>query len=212
MKSRLITLGSGLLILLVFSTSIKAQTERGHWTLGAQIGNLTYKDQSGSSSFSASLSPSAGYFVTNGLVVGTGVPISMFTQKSTIASDYTFNYSGTGIGLSPFIRYFLGKHALKPYVGLAYSYSKINFKSHTSDPTGAYDLTGKDTFTTVVPTLGLACFINQNLGFTLGLNYNINHNDQQTLTITPPSSNPSFSGYTSRSLSLGLGFQLFIGK
>ena len=62
-------------LLIVASLSFAtAQTEKGRWTVGTDVGNLSYQDQNNYKTFSANLTPSAGYFLTNGLLVGTGVP------------------------------------------------------------------------------------------------------------------------------------------
>ena len=192
----------------------KAQTQKGQWTLGTQIGDLSYVDQNGGKSLSINITPSAGYFVANGLVLGTGIPIGIGSQKTTNDNtDFRFKSTSFSVGLLPFVRYFIGPSKLKPYIGLSYSYSRLNFTNMRTDPSGSYSSEGKGKITALVPTLGLAYFINQYLGLTAGLNYNINHNDQSATTsdpISPTSSSSYASDY--KSLSVGVGFQIFIGK
>lgn len=206
---------SSVLLLTLISAS-QAQTEKGRWTIGAQVGNLSYQNQNGIRTWSASITPSAGYFITNGLLVGTGLPVSASSSKTnddnTPYSNRYRNKSST-IGLSPFLRYFLGQSKLKPYVGLAYSYSKTKYDNTQTYLSGPSVSDGHGKITAFVPTVGLAYFVNRNLGLIVGLNYNINHQDQET-TSTVPGFAPAINTYISdsKSVSLSAGFQLFIGQ
>lgn len=210
------TLFIALTLILTLHLVSKAQTEKGRWTIGTQVGDLTYVDQNGGRSLSINITPSAGYFIANGLALGTGIPIGIGSQKTTNDNaDFRSKSTSFSIGLSPFVRYFIGPNKLKPYIGVSYSYSRLNFTSMNTNPSGSYSSEGKGKITTLVPTLGLAYFINQHLGLTAGLNYNIIHNNQtstNTDSFTPSSS--TTSEYTSdyKSLSLTVGFQLFIGQ
>jgi hypothetical protein len=202
------------LLIVVGSLISKAQTQKGRWTVGAQIGNFSYQNQNGGRSLSASISPSAGYFVANGLVVGAGIPISIVNGKSTEDNSYYYyKNNSSAVGLAPFIRYFIGNNKLKPYLSVAYSYSKLTLSSTRNDQSGPNSYTGKGKATSFIPTIGLAYLVSQNLGLTIGLNYNINHQDQEinyTSGIGYP--NTSTSNSDIKSVSLGVGFQLFIGK
>ncbi len=203
-----------LILALAFSSAALAQTEKGRWILGAQIGNFTYQDQFSVKSFSGNLTPSAGYFVADGLALGTGIPFSFSTQKGNGVGIYGSHSSGTSIGLAPFVRYFIGKNRLKPYLGVAYSYSKSNSKNTQSDFNGSTDLTSKGHSTAFTPTLGVAYFFTRNLALNAGLNYNVNHQEgKATYTSTLPTApNPSSYDYSSNTLSLGIGLLIVVGK
>lgn len=210
MKIRLILLATSIALPLIS----KAQTEKGRWTMGAQIGNLSYANQNEGHSLSISATPSAGYFVTDGLALGMGIPVDINTQNSVVSiANYSSKSNSLSIGLSPFVRYFIGQSKLKPYLGISYSYSRSNSNSRRTDISGIYSSESKGKSTVLIPTLGLIYFINQHLGLSAGLNYNINHDDQ-TGTISEPTSPASPSSYSSdyKYLSLGIGFQLFIGQ
>jgi outer membrane protein len=119
MKTTLISLVFGLMIALEAS----AQTEKGRWTVGAQVGNFTYqKEELDYRNISGSLTPSAGCFINNGLVIGTGIPFSFSSTKfGQLFGNYdNLRQVGTSIGLSPFLRYYVGSAKLKPFVGIAY--------------------------------------------------------------------------------------------
>jgi outer membrane protein len=206
------------LISLIFSLMMvfgaNAQTEKGRWTVGAQVGNFTYQtEELDYRNISGSLTPSAGYFVTNGLVIGTGVPFSFSSTKlGQLFGNYdNLRQNGTSIGLSPFVRYYVGPAKLKPFVGIAYSYSRTISKYKT-DTAGGSESKSKGHSTALTPTLGVAYFINHNLALTASLNYNINHLEYRTVETSPYTPGPSIADIDTKSLSLGLGFQLFIGK
>jgi outer membrane protein len=197
------------LLLVGMSLSLAtAQTEKGRWTVGTEAGNLIYRNQNFNKTFSADLTPSAGYFLANGLLVGTGLPIS-FTHQT--ASSFISKYTGTGIGLSPFIRYYFGPSRLKPYAGLSYSYIRVSRQYVT--PGG--DASGKGYSTVFAPTVGLAYFINRTVALNAGLNYTSATSDTPGLRFSgQPNPTPSVIMLKSndKSLSLAVGFQLFFGK
>lgn len=201
-----------ILVFLIFcSFSVaQAQTEKGRWTVGAQVGTLTFQRKSNFKSFAASLRPSAGYFVTNGLVLGMGIPLTINNQKTDYDNYHYNHFSTKAIGLAPFVRYFLGRSQWKPYVGLSYSYQKISGTIKNDDTIGLYEGTIKGHTTALVPSLGIACFVNRSLALTLEADYTINQQKQHTdYTTLFASSN---SDIDTRSLSLAIGFQLFLGK
>ncbi|GAB3743485.1 outer membrane beta-barrel protein [Spirosoma lituiforme] len=205
MKTRLILL----LLTLAPSLISQAQTQKGRWTIGAELGNLTYQHQDQFNSFKASLTPAAGYFITNGLVLGAGLPISGGTQKSEYVGYYFNKSSNFTIGLSPFARYYFGKTNLKPYLGFAYSYSGITGKVESNDTAGMNTGETKGHSSMLMPTLGLAYFVNSTIALALNLNYNVSHLEETTTnTQYAPGSYIS----DTRNLSLGIGFQLFLGK
>lgn len=208
MKQTLVTL----LCLLAISSAGLAQTTKGRWTVGTQIGNFSYQNQNGLKSFSGNLTPSAGYFLANGLVVGTGVPLSLSTQKNE--GGIVIKYTSTSTGLAPFIRYFFGTAALKPYLGVSYSYSLVRGSSNQNDSFASRETTNKGHSTALVPTVGLAYFFNRTLALTGGLSYNIAHTKQQTDYTNPLPGAPASNTYESngKSVSLAIGLQIFLGN
>ena len=209
MKALFISLAISLIIPLIS----EAQTQKGRWTVGAQVGELSLRTKDQFTSFSADLTPSVGYVVTNGLVVGAELPIYVGTTRAKYGGDYYNHSSGFNIGLAPFVRYYIGKSSFRPYLGVAYSYTRVRgaVKSNVAQVGNSTGNT-KGYATTFTPTVGIAYFINRNLALTAGLNYNVNRGEQTTTTtyaLQPPS-----SIYISKDqyLSLEIGFQLFIGK
>jgi outer membrane protein len=199
-----------LIILLTGLSGAHAQTEKGRWQVGVSVGSLSYTQQAGNKSFSAGLAPSAGYFVADNFLIGTGLPLSLSSSKSSNGPFYT-ETTTTGIGLSPFIRYYIGKAMLKPYLGASYSYSSLRYKYKTF----IGDVTGTGYSSILSPTVGVAYFINRNVALNAGLNYTIQtteaeYLDYAALSQSRPALINSKSDY--KLLSLVIGFQLFLGK
>lgn len=203
MKALLFTLA-----LFVTTISISwAQTEKGRWTIGAQIGDFQYSTQDAYTSFSGSLSPSAGYFVANNLLVGTGVPLSLTTNNFADPNGSVRNTS-TGIGLSPYVRYYIGSNKLKPYMGISYAYSATRRRTDM----GYQTLKASGFTSTVSPTIGAAYFINRSVAINAGLNY-IWERFNNGSPVYDVSGNPiEDTTFTSKYLSLSIGFQIFLGK
>lgn len=205
------------IVLLLSYTMSLAQTEQGRWQVGTQIGDLSYVDNGtgGSKRFSGSLVPSAGYFIAKNLVVGAGVPLSLSSNRSQdAASVYGGNEAKstiTGLGVAPFVRYYVGDAKLKPFLGLSYSYilSNANYQSYTGAKSSAQGHTS-----VVTPNLGLAYFITRNIALNATLGYNVQSQSSFFLvsSSTSPSNVDAGPAVTTKSLNFGLGFQLFFGR
>ncbi|QKZ14515.1 outer membrane beta-barrel protein [Spirosoma sp. KUDC1026] len=201
------------LIVLLFGTItsvVNAQTEQGRWQVGAQVGNFSYQSQNGTKNFSGSISPSAGYFVIDNLLVGTGVPLSYSAFRFPTAIAPFAKSISTGYGLSPFARYYVGKTQLKPYAELAYSYSRSINKQTQEDVTGQLsERTSLASSTNLTPTVGVAYFFTNNVALNAGLSYNIQASKTEACDV-----NNNLVSFTSnwKSLSLGIGLQIFFGE
>ncbi len=188
-------------------SAVMAQTEKGRWTVGARVGNFQYSTQNGYSSFSGSLSPSAGYFVANNLLIGAGVPLSLTINKLSSSTGNVLNKS-TGIGLSPYVRYYVGSSKLKPYVGVSYTYSTTRQRTDMG-----YQTLKTGGFTSsVIPTVGIAYFINRSVALNAGLNYVWDRFDSGNQAYDASGNPIEKTTYTSKYLSLDIGFHIFLGK
>ncbi|UHG93466.1 outer membrane beta-barrel protein [Spirosoma oryzicola] len=193
----------------VLISSAQAQTEKGRWMAGTQIGDFTYSGQYGQRNFSASLSPSAGYFVANGLLVGARVPLSYASVRypeynSNGTSPVPAKSIATSYGLGPFVRYYVGSAKVKPYIGLSYTYSLTNTKQTSS---ARETVKNSSHYSLIVPTLGVAYFVTRNVALNAGLNYNSYRSTYEADQPTPGTYTD-----TSKSFSLGIGFDLFFGQ
>lgn len=203
-----------IVIMLSYSISL-AQTERGRWQVGTQIGDLHYVNNetrtAGSKQFSGSLLPSAGYFIAKNLVVGAGLPLSLSSSRTTDAYSASGAYESkstiTGIGIAPFIRYYLGEAKLKPFLGLSYSYvlNRAKYQSYS----GAKSSEGHTSV--ITPNLGLAYFITRNIALNATLGYNVQSQSSYIL-VSSPNGVDTGPAVTTKSLDFGVGFQLFFGK
>lgn len=209
-----------IIMLLSICSSIQAQTQKGRWQVGMQVGNITYQDhgQSASKSWSVRFTPAAGYFVAKNLVIGTGIPLSINYASvgqsgSYYQGDDVFN---TSLGLSPFIRYYVGETRLKPYLGVSYSYLYKTYKySHSTFPIADISTT---TYSTVIaPSIGLAYFISPQIAFNIDLSYNISQ-DQMPSFRYENTASPVWDVIIEKNLteskfvSAEIGFQLYFGK
>lgn len=199
------------IVWLAALTAARAQTEKGRWLVGAQVGNFSYSDQNSQRSFSGNLTPFAGYFVANGLAIGTGVPLGLTIQQYPVIDRTTVmvvdnKYVSTSYGLAPFVRYYFGSAKLKPYIGVSYSYSRTHSNQTTPSTTV---LKTKGYASAIAPSIGVAYFITRNVALNAGLDYN---SQKQETQYTDPASR--VGTYTSgfKSFSLGIGFQLFFGS
>jgi len=180
-----------LLFLLSFVQSVaQAQTEKGRWTAGVNIGSFTFRKNNST----INLAPAAGYFVAPNFVVGTGVPIII--NRSDEGSDF---YRSSAIGIAPFVRYYIGQSRLKPYLSFSYSYSFVRQRYNFTGALPVPDEKGHNRDTS--PSIGLAYFINRNVA----LNADLSHHWSKSNAIFAVGDRNNYT-------SLVFGFQIFFGK
>jgi outer membrane protein W len=208
------TIGFTCIVMMLSYSFSSAQTERGRWQVGTQIGDLSYVDNGAGQlkQFSGSLTPIAGYFIAKNLVVGAGLPLSLSSSRTkdalSVYGGYEAKSTITGIGIAPFIRYYLGDAKLKPFLGLSYSYvlTKANYQSYTGAKSSAKGHTN-----VITPNLGLAYFITRNIALNATLGYNVQSQNRFFL-VSAPSGVDTTPAVTTKSLDFGIGFQLFFGR
>ncbi|MVM35286.1 outer membrane beta-barrel protein [Spirosoma sp. HMF4905] len=193
-----------LVLLLLIQLSVKAQTEKGRWNAGVSIGSFSYQKYDYGNTFSGSINPTVGYFVASNLLVGTGIPVS-HTSQNYSAPGYIQNGKTTTIGVSPFARYYVGSSKLKPYIGLAYTFSHNNSHSENSTNTPS-ETNSNSNATTLTPSIGVAYFLNRNISLDAQLGYNWYSSKTTFNSVT--GSTPTFR-YTN--VTLGIGFNIFFG-
>jgi len=189
MKAIICTL---VLFIVAFSNTM-AQTEKGNRLMGVNVGNITIPTSGGSGTI-ISLQPTYGWFVSNGLVVGAGIPF--------------FNVSSNGsritqIGLTPFLRYYIGPSQVKPFLGGSLGVVNTSVSSNGSNSNSStdavYSLTG-----------GVAFFINRSVSFDLGLTYT--GGDAGSLNTLLAGAANALTPNVPKALNLSLGFQVYFGK
>ena len=70
--------------------------QQGNWIVGGSLGSLGYSFEG--ESFSLSVNPRAGYFISDGVALGLGLTGSVYTAPE---SDAVWGY-----GVAPFVRYY----------------------------------------------------------------------------------------------------------
>ncbi len=148
------------IMVLGLSTSLSAQLQEGTILASGAI-SFTSQSNSDVDDFSRtvfSLTPSAGYFITDNLAGGTSV-----TFRSSSTESPGFESDATTFGVGPFLRYYLES-------GL-YAELALNFESQTSNDNDA--VTG----TLLTPRLGYAAFLNDHVSVEPSLFYSIGGGD-----------------------------------
>jgi hypothetical protein len=190
MKKIILLIAGCISLLSVFS-----QTKKGSKIVGIGIGSFSYTDskskttysnttteyESDGNSFSINASPNVGWFIQNGLAVGTSVSLSYYTSKSkssnsasTTTSDSKFDQPSFYIG--PFARYYFGGSSKgMPFAQVNVQYGIYGGKSTSEVSTGSSSETKtkpKGDWNAGI-SLGYEHFISQYLGFygSLGFNY-----------------------------------------
>ncbi|MDQ1088818.1 outer membrane beta-barrel protein [Siphonobacter sp. SORGH_AS_1065] len=183
-----------LLIFLAFYAKSNAQTEKGRWIVGTQIGDFSYRKGSRESRFfSVDVAPSAGYFVSRNLVLGLSMPITTSSAKST---NYLNRQQEWGV--APFSQLYFGNGKLKPYLSITYKYSKALTLYHLDNQNVIKTNERKKAWS---PGIGLAYFIANNLSLNAAINYNFYNNVIDNT-----------SRYSDENATMKLGFNLFFGK
>lgn len=174
-------------LLLIINLHGYTQTEKGSFLIGGS-GNINWPLRKSGNFFSFNISPQGGYFVGNNLALGVKPSFSYFQSDS----DFYKNY-GVNLGISPFIRYYLGPSQLKLFfqgsLGVAHSAESFNdgISTYASNYNSFFQNIG----------VGLVYFVNENIGLEGLLNY-----DHYI----------KFHSYSTSGISLNLGFQIYFKR
>ena len=206
MKTTLLTLA----ILFACGSLAPAQTQKGRWTVGGQVGSLSYRSSTtellASRTATVLLSPSAGYFVANNVAVGAPLPIYYGYNRSQYAPIYSYTstqISITQVGLSPFVRVYVGAAKLRPFVSASVGFTQA--WSTLEDLNNARQNRTRDSFFTYGGSAGVAYFINQNVSLDASLGYSGGDQTNVADLVNNTSSRPE-------TLVLSIGFRVFLGQ
>lgn len=199
--------------LLLITVQAKAQIQTGRLSIGADLNQLSYQRTSlGYSTASKVLvTPSISYSIARNLMVNLGVPLGISNTSyglGTInSSNSGYRETQTRIGISPSIRYYLSKSNFKPFLGFSYCYLFNQSKYELFEKYSASDRSN-----VYMPSIGLAYSLTQRLFLTTSLNYIIDNNDSRNLVINGQNSTISAARPDNKSLSIGVGVQIFLGE
>ena len=111
-----------ILALLLLTTAVSAQVEQGSVIIGGNLSlNTVYQGDIGNTTFN--ISPMAGFFVTNHLVVGGRFQIAFTTGDGP---------DGRTLGASPMIRYYFNRQSRVCVFGQG-SFDWLSIKNENSD-------------------------------------------------------------------------------
>lgn len=197
-----------LMMLVVNRPLVHAQTEKGNFLIGTQLGNLSLGTQQNSQTLSARLSPIGGYFVANRLAIGVGVPFYVNRIRYSSPGVVEGVYSLHQIAVTPFLRYYfnLGNTKLKPYVGASAGYLTTTIRRPAIPPSQP-TREKRDDFTYGFQ-LGLAYFVSSRVSLDASMNFA----DGDDGINQSANYNPGLGISQARLLTYNVGFQLFFGK
>ena len=180
---------------VIYST--QAQTQKGTHLVGAQVGNIVFSQRENVGN-SIQLKPTYGYFVISQLAIGLAVPLYYYSggiPKNSVKV--------TQIGLTPFLRYYIGPSRVKPFVSIAGGFQKnkaVGGGSPTSiEYAWGYSAGG-----------GVAFFVTKSVSFDLAANYTgVGSRDYYTLDSY--AQNGLTTGVVD-AININLGFQVYFGS
>ncbi|MCX6216223.1 hypothetical protein [Spirosoma sp.] len=200
-----------------------AKTSVGHWALAIETDNLLLLkkvDGPGDDYYLRKIVPSIGYFATNTLLLGVGVPLGLSSRNGTYYSSGTIGQAGvysstsspTQIGIAPFVQLFLGKGKVKPYVGASYRYTHQQLNFSIRELSVYLKQTGNESELSVFT--GLTYLLTPKLGIDAKLRYGWQRGDHPYITFPNrlESSYSSTYSYMGQLLSANVGLRLMIGE
>lgn len=169
------------LVVACLCLPLRAQTDQGSMLVGGSAG-LDYTVQSANKVFNASLSPQGGYFLVDNFAVGLRMPLglqSISSISSAVPNSDATNKTRTltyRVGVGPFVRYYFGKSAIRPFVngGADYQYSRTRVK----DSYPAQVRTEREDSYSIFGGAGMAYFISQFVGLETQLGYTYFRSDK----------------------------------
>ncbi|SOD82315.1 hypothetical protein [Spirosoma fluviale] len=200
-----------------------AKTSVRHWTLAIETDNLSLLKKvagPGDDDYLRKIVPSVGYFATNTLLLGIGVPVGLAPRNGTYYSSGTISQAGVyssmispkQIGVAPFVQLFLGKGKVKPYVGASYRYTYQQLDFSIRELSVYLKQTGNESELAVFT--GVTYFITPRFGIDAKLRYGWQRGNHPYMTFPNrlESSYSSTYSYTGQLASANVGLRLMIGK
>ncbi|PHN01326.1 hypothetical protein CRP01_37845 [Flavilitoribacter nigricans DSM 23189 = NBRC 102662] len=82
---------------------------KGSWMIGGIDPEINLRPARGATSFRMSLTPRVGYFLSDQLVVGLGVPFAHIYESNLLRDLTKYYYKSTVIGAEPYLRFYTGR-------------------------------------------------------------------------------------------------------
>lgn len=185
-------------LLLILSTTVTAQLEKGTW-IGGVNGTFGFAGRTTSyRTLSWSFNPYAYYLISRNLAIGADIQNSFFTYKRTYtdaSSSYSSREMSYSARLSPTVRKYFGKGALRPFVGLSTGLEYWYVKGNYSFDNSTYKESDFSYFLT--PLAGFSWWMNEKVFLDVKASYGLID---------------SFYGNSNRNLNLNIGVGIKLGK
>lgn len=229
------------ILVLVTAPDLSAQTASGNWMVEGNLGNLSYgkseqrisatnSPYTESQNFYFSLIPRVAYFLNDNLAIGTGLNFNYFDSRNISYTGLGVktlegSNTGSGIGISPFIREYFGKNSKNRFYvqlggGLTTSL-KDNSKGRAYDDTGTLTWTSEGSSKVQIlfgeALVGYHHFFSEALALNASLGYTYRKSTHQyTYSWNQNGISSMPEKYEIRSLSSALvwnlGFSMFLTK
>jgi hypothetical protein len=158
-------LATGLLALV---SMLSAQTEKGMMIIGGSS-NISDAIQGTSNTFSLGLQPSFGAFVIRNFAIGGTYSFTVSSAKTLNATTDVRSTSTTFNTLvGPFLKYYIGKKTMKPFVSANGGYSVYTQIRSNSTPGNVASITNYDGFQ-MGASAGIAYFFNPHVALETAL-------------------------------------------
>jgi hypothetical protein len=145
-----------ILLAAICSTAATAQTEKGHFMVGAGVADISAVMQKGGDAideFGISIYPRAGYFVKKNWAIGAGIELSLVKTGPDASITY---------GIQPFTRYYFGSKKTR-----FFAEAGVGVFGYHVDDEGYRDKNGSGFNFTAGP--GISHFINEYIGLETSL-------------------------------------------
>lgn len=152
---------------IALSLSVAAQTEKGSWMVGGNVGNINLGFGNSTTNFSIDVEPIGLYFITDNLGIGGRVLLGVNSSSSDIAGVKS-SATILGYGIAPTLRYYfttMGK-------GKIFGEGAVGFGgTSTTTKTAGISTTESDNSTGFSLGVGYNYFFNPHVALEAGLRY-----------------------------------------
>ena len=200
-------LSLAIITLLIISTpnTLTSQTKKGNWLAEGNLGNISVSNNKNESTYGnntnksenqgyyISLYPRVGYFINDNFVLGTTLNFSYQSNKYKLywnngVKSYDGVFSGSSIGLSPFLRYYFTKNSKNRLYGQLGGGMNIDiFRNDeattfydTGEISGANTNSSKGQVIFGEALIGFNHFFTDNVAFNSSIGYNYGKRTQNT--------------------------------
>lgn len=188
--------------LVALSLNASAQTEKGSWMIGGNLGDINLGFGKSTTDFSIGVEPIGLYFITDNLGIGGRIPIGIGVHSiKDVGSASVFQ-----IGVAPTVRYYfteMGKGKIFGEAALDFLSQSTSIKDKILNTSSSSSASG----TGFSIGLGYNYFFNQHVALEAGLRY-VNVNDGNSSYNTTN----TFGLFNENNINFNLGLQIFFPK